>query len=190
MGGSASRKHYINAEAIQRKSRHTWNLPMTSPCCLTESKNLRNCFSLYRMQEGWAWSQGPQNQVPGIHCSEPSITTYPRWYRTWMEGKLQISWRLVLTASRMTLQSGKAQAWKALNGMTKILSSSMKPNLKKTFFFLVTVVSIRLHGCERRSVTAVQEKSLNGTHTHTHTNAEKVPQCTLVTPPDRRPAVR
>ena len=58
----------------------------------------------------------------------------------------------------------KALAWKALNGMTKIWTSDMKPDLKKRFF-LSTVESILLYGCESWSLTETQEKSLNGTYT-------------------------
>ena len=58
----------------------------------------------------------------------------------------------------------KALAWKALNGMSKIWTSSMKPELKKRFF-LATVESILLYGCESWTMTEAQEKSLNGTYT-------------------------
>ena len=58
----------------------------------------------------------------------------------------------------------KALAWKALNGMTKIWTSDMKPDLKKRFF-LSTVESILLYGCESWSMTETQERSLNGTYT-------------------------
>ena len=58
----------------------------------------------------------------------------------------------------------KALAWKALNGMSKIWSSSMNPELKKRFF-LATVESILLYGRESWAMTEAQEKSLNGTYT-------------------------
>ena len=58
----------------------------------------------------------------------------------------------------------KALAWKALNGMSKIWSSSMKKELKKRFF-LATVESILLYGCESWSMTAAMERSLDGTYT-------------------------
>ena len=58
----------------------------------------------------------------------------------------------------------KALAWKALNGMTKIWTSDMKPDLKKRFF-LSTVESILLYGCESWSLTETQERSLDGTYT-------------------------
>ena len=58
----------------------------------------------------------------------------------------------------------KALAWKALNGMSKIWSSSMKQELKKRFF-LATVESILLYGCESWSMTAAMERSLDGTYT-------------------------
>ena len=49
----------------------------------------------------------------------------------------------------------KALAWKALNGMSKIWSSSMNPELKKRFF-LATVESILLYGCESWAMTEAQ----------------------------------
>ena len=58
----------------------------------------------------------------------------------------------------------KAQAWKALNGMTRIWTSRVKPELKKRFF-LSTVETILLYGCESWSMTEAQEKTLNGTYT-------------------------
>ena len=58
----------------------------------------------------------------------------------------------------------KALAWKALNGMSKIWSSSMNQELKKRFF-LATVESILLYGCESWSMTAAMERSLDGTYT-------------------------
>ena len=48
--------------------------------------------------------------------------------------------------------------------MTKIWTSDMKPDLKKRFF-LSTVESILLYGCESWSMTETQERSLNGTYT-------------------------
>ena len=58
----------------------------------------------------------------------------------------------------------KAQAWKALNGMSRIWKSNMKQDLKKRFF-IATVESILLYGCESWTLSAAQEKSLNGTYT-------------------------
>ena len=50
----------------------------------------------------------------------------------------------------------KALAWKALNGMQKIWASSMNTELKKRFF-LATVESILLYGCETWSLTVAIE---------------------------------
>ena len=58
----------------------------------------------------------------------------------------------------------KALAWKALNSMDSIWTSNMKTELKKKFF-ISTVESILLYGCEAWSLTAAEEKSLNGTYT-------------------------
>ena len=58
----------------------------------------------------------------------------------------------------------KALAWKALNGMDQIWTSNMRTDLKKKFF-IATVESILLYGCEAWSLTEANEKSLNGTYT-------------------------
>ena len=46
----------------------------------------------------------------------------------------------------------KSLAWKALNDMTKIWKSAMNPDLKKRFF-VATVESILLYGCESWTMT-------------------------------------
>ena len=56
----------------------------------------------------------------------------------------------------------KALAWKALNDMENIWKSNMNPNLKKRFF-VATVESILLYGCESWTMTETMEKSLSGT---------------------------
>ena len=48
--------------------------------------------------------------------------------------------------------------------MSKIWKSSMNPDLKKRFF-VATVESILLYGCESWSLTEAMESSLNGTYT-------------------------
>ena len=58
----------------------------------------------------------------------------------------------------------KSLAWKALNDMTKIWKSAMNPDLKKRFF-VATVESILLYGCESWAMTETMEKSLSGTYT-------------------------
>ena len=58
----------------------------------------------------------------------------------------------------------KALAWRALNDMNKIWKSSMNPDLKKRFF-IATVESILLYGCESWTLTETMEKSLSGTYT-------------------------
>ena len=57
----------------------------------------------------------------------------------------------------------KALAWKALNDMNRIWKSNMKPSLKKRFF-IATVESILIYGCESWSMNAAMEKALNGTY--------------------------
>lgn len=58
----------------------------------------------------------------------------------------------------------KSLAWKALNDMTKIWNSNMNPDLKKRFF-VATVESILLYGCESWAMTETMERSLSGTYT-------------------------
>ena len=58
----------------------------------------------------------------------------------------------------------KALAWRALNSMVSVWTSNMRTELKKKFF-ISTVESILLYGCEAWSLTAAEEKSLDGTYT-------------------------
>ena len=58
----------------------------------------------------------------------------------------------------------KGLAWKALNDMDRIWKSNMNPGLKKRFF-VATVESILIYGCESWAMTGAMEKSLNGTYT-------------------------
>ena len=58
----------------------------------------------------------------------------------------------------------KALAWKALNSMSRVWTSSMNPGLKRRFF-VATVESILIYGCESWSISAAIERSLNGTYT-------------------------
>ena len=55
----------------------------------------------------------------------------------------------------------KAQAWRALNGMTKIWKSNMSKDLKIRFF-IATIESILLYGCESWALSKAQEKLLDG----------------------------
>jgi hypothetical protein len=58
----------------------------------------------------------------------------------------------------------KSLAWKAPNDMKKIRKSAMNPDLKKRFF-LATVESFLLYGCESWTMTDTMERSLSGTYT-------------------------
>ena len=58
----------------------------------------------------------------------------------------------------------KALAWKALNDMNRIWTSNMRIELKRKFF-VATVESILLYGCEAWTLTKAMEKSLDGTYT-------------------------
>ena len=58
----------------------------------------------------------------------------------------------------------KALAWRALNGIDKTWKSNLSPGVKKRFF-VATVDSILLCGCESWALNKSMEKSLNGTYT-------------------------
>ena len=66
--------------------------------------------------------------------------------------------------SEKDLNIRKALAWKALNGMAKVWKSNMSKSLKRRFF-VATIESILLYGCETWTMTVSQEKSLNDTYT-------------------------
>ena len=67
-------------------------------------------------------------------------------------------------SSDKDIEIRKAKAWRALNDMSKIWNSSMDCEVKKKFF-IATVESILLYGCEAWTLTTAQEKSLDGTYT-------------------------
>ena len=58
----------------------------------------------------------------------------------------------------------KAQAWQALNKMSRIWCSAMHRELKLRFF-IATIESILLYGCESWTLTVALEKSLDSTYT-------------------------
>ena len=58
----------------------------------------------------------------------------------------------------------KALAWRALNDMEKTWKSNLSPGVKKRFF-VATVESILLYGCEAWALNKAMEKSLDGTYT-------------------------
>lgn len=58
----------------------------------------------------------------------------------------------------------KALAWQALNKMNSIWNSNMSRNLK-TRFFIATIESIFLYGCESWTLNETLEKSIDGTYT-------------------------
>ena len=67
-------------------------------------------------------------------------------------------------SSEKDISIRKALAWKALNGMTKVWKSNMRRPLKARFF-VATIESILLYGCESWTLSTAQEKSLDGTYT-------------------------
>ena len=58
----------------------------------------------------------------------------------------------------------KALAWRALNSMSSIWKSRMRSDLKRRFF-VATVESILLYGCESWALSEAMERSLDGTYT-------------------------
>lgn len=58
----------------------------------------------------------------------------------------------------------KALAWRALNDMDRTWKSKLSPGVKKRFF-VATVESILLYGCEAWALSKAMEKSLDGTYT-------------------------
>ena len=58
----------------------------------------------------------------------------------------------------------RALAWQALNKMSSIWTSSMRSDLKRRFF-VSTVESILLYGCESWTLTEKMEKKLDGSYT-------------------------
>ena len=76
--------------------------------------------------------------------------------------------------STKDIAARKALAWRALNDMSKIWKSNMDQSLKKRFF-VATVESILLYGCESWALTVTMEKSLDGTHTRMLRSAMNIP---------------
>ena len=57
-----------------------------------------------------------------------------------------------------------ARAWSALHSMDKVWKSDMNDNLKR-HLFVTTVESVLLYGCDAWSLTATDEKALDGVYT-------------------------
>ena len=117
------------------------------------------------MQEGRTRIEWPENKSACLQHPESSSSMHSRRYSTALEYKGDFtylgSW---VESSEKNMPVRKALAWKALNDMTKIWTSDMKPDLKKRFF-LSTVESTLLYGCKSWSVTEMQERSFSGTYT-------------------------
>ena len=67
-------------------------------------------------------------------------------------------------SSEKDIDIRKALAWKAINDMSKVWKSNMNTELKKKFF-VATVESILLYGCEAWTLTKSMENALDGTYT-------------------------
>ena len=92
----------------------------------------------------------PLKLIDGRELKEASDFKYPGSWVNSTEGDIKIR---------------KAKAWKALNDTKKIWNSAMSREVKISFF-LATVESVLLYGCETWSLTHSLEKSLNGCYTH------------------------
>ena len=66
--------------------------------------------------------------------------------------------------SEKDIRIRKGLAWKALNDMDKVWKSNLNPELKKRFF-VATVESILIYGCESWALNDRTERILNGTYT-------------------------
>ena len=67
-------------------------------------------------------------------------------------------------SSEKDIEIRKALAWKSINDMAKVWKSNMNTELKKKFF-VATVESILLYGCEAWTLNSSMEKALDGTYT-------------------------
>ncbi|KXJ26798.1 hypothetical protein AC249_AIPGENE26428 [Exaiptasia diaphana] len=102
------------------------------------------------MQQSRAWIEWSQNKVPGLqHRRTHSSTRSGTVLEQKDDFKYLGSW---VDKSIKDVNIRKALAWKALNDMTNIWKSTMNPVLKKRFF-VATVESILLYGCESWSMT-------------------------------------
>ena len=110
------------------------------------------------MQQSWSGAKRQENQVAGFQAS-----THYRWHRAIVGRRLQISW-VVGGKLGEGHKIRNTQAWKALNGISKISKSGINRALKVRFF-IATIESILLHGCDRWPLSEAQEKSLNSTYT-------------------------
>ena len=80
----------------------------------------------------------------------------------WVEDfKYLGSW---MKSTEKDLAVRKALSWQALNGMSRIWKSNMKRELKIRFF-IATIESILLYGCEAWTLTEAMERSIDGTYT-------------------------
>ena len=69
-----------------------------------------------------------------------------------------------MDSTEADIKRRKALAWRALNNMTTIWKSHMSRQVKQNFF-LATVESVLLYGCEAWTTTKALEKSLDGCYT-------------------------
>ena len=94
--------------------------------------------------------------------SSSSLHTLDGTILDWIEDFRYLgSW---VESSEKDISVRKALAWLALNGMSKIWKSDMD-KLLKVRFFIATIESILLYGCETWTLTESMERSLNGTYT-------------------------
>ena len=69
-----------------------------------------------------------------------------------------------IASTQKDIMIRRAFAWSALHSMNKVWKSDMNDNLKR-LLFVTTVESVLLYGCDAWSLTATDEKALDGVYT-------------------------
>jgi len=69
-----------------------------------------------------------------------------------------------IASTQNDIRIRRAHAWSALHSMSRVWKSGMNDNLKRRLF-VTTVESVLLYGCEAWTLTAKDEKALDGVYT-------------------------
>ena len=108
------------------------------------------------MQESGPWSEPKTKFLAyNIDVDQPLHTLNGTALEQKDDFKYLGSWS---DSSEKDIQIRKALAWKALNDMARIWKSNMNIELKRKFF-VATVESILLYGCEAWTLTSAIENS-------------------------------
>ena len=103
-----------------------------------------------------------KTKVMSVNTEDKTITTADG---TELESVEDFKYLGAWTAStEQDLKVRRALAWKALHGMRRVWSSDMGEDLKRRLF-VATVESVLLYGAETWTLTAQQEKALDGVYT-------------------------